>query len=80
MQRRRWGRLDILHGGLGNWYSSAVQILLQSLVELIESAQLQFCHALLLATAGVVCANLVRCGHGGGIMLIGVGRTKDRWV
>lgn len=77
MQRRRWGQSDILHGGLRNWYSSAVQILLQSLVELIESAQLQFCHALLLATTSVVCANLIRCGHGGGIMLIEVGRRKD---
>lgn len=59
-----WGsRANSLHGSLGNRDSSAVQVLLQSLVELIETAKLQFSHALLLASAGVVVTNLVRLRH-----------------
>jgi hypothetical protein len=55
-----------LHGSLGDGDSSAVEVLLQSLVELIETAQLQFGHALLLTSAGVIVTDLVRLRHGEG--------------
>jgi hypothetical protein len=58
-----------LHGCLGDGYPPAVEVLLQSLIELVQSAQLQFSHALLLATACVVCANLIWRGHVGRIKL-----------
>lgn len=63
VQLCRSGRANSLHGSLGNRDSSAVQVLLQSLVELIETAELQFGHALLLASAGVVVTNLVWLRH-----------------
>lgn len=58
-------RADSLHGCLGNRNPSTVQVLLQSLVELIETAQLQLGHALLLASTGIVVTDLVRRRHCG---------------
>ena len=39
---------------------------MQSLVELIEAAELQFGHALLLASAGIIVTDLVWRRHGEG--------------
>lgn len=55
--------VDLLHSRLGHRYSATVQVLLEPLVELIESAQLQLGHALLLASAGIVCPDLVGGRH-----------------
>ena len=55
---------DLLHGRFRDGYSSAVEVLLQSLVELIQATELEFGHALFLAATSVVGANLVWCrGH-----------------
>lgn len=56
---------DLLHGGLGHRYSSPVQVLLQSLIELGEPPKLQFRHRLLFALAVVVGTGLVGGRHDG---------------
>ena len=55
-----------LESGLGHGYSSAVEVLLQTLVEFCKPPKLQLGHRLLLALAIVVAADLVGARHGGG--------------
>lgn len=54
---------DILKSGLRHGYSSAVQVLLQTLVEFCKPPKLQLGHGLLLALAVVVAADFVGSGH-----------------
>lgn len=59
-------RENVLQRCLRHGYPSAVEVLLQSLVEFCEPPKLQLGHGLLLALAIVVCADFVGSGHGGG--------------
>ncbi len=53
----------LLPSGLRDRYPPSIQILLQSLIQLREPSKLQLGHGLLLAPAGIVHADFVRCGH-----------------
>ena len=61
-------KCDILHSSFRHGYPSAVQVLLQSLVEFRKPSKLELGHGLLLALAVVVCTDFVRGGHGGSVL------------
>lgn len=64
----------LLHSSLGHRYSTTVQVLLQPLVELIETTQLQLRHRLLLAPVLIIRPDFIR----GGRHLACVNTTCDR--
>ena len=66
--------MDSRHGGFGDFDARSFEILFESRIELIQSAELKVGHALFLRLPGISCSYLVRSGHRVGCRRLRYGR------